>query len=204
MNTLPSLTAAEIRRRLAALPPTSVNPYPEEALPGQPRPAAVLVPLLQQRGAWHVLFIHRAANHHDPHSGQVAFPGGQQEPGDATLVATALRETEEELGLPPQEVEVLGALPPHRTVTNFCVTPVVGRIPWPLPLRPAPAEVSRAFTVPLTWLADPAHRETRARRLRADLPPIQAVFFQPYEGEIIWGATARMVLTLLKALRLNA
>ena len=164
----------------------------------------MLVPLLQRAGEWHVLFIHRAANHHDPHSGQVAFPGGRQEPGDATLVATALRETEEELGLPPQEVEVLGALPPHRTVTNFCVTPVVGCIPWSLPLRPAPAEVSRAFTVPLTWLADPAHREIRARRLRADLPPIQAIFFQPYEGEIIWGATARMVLTLLKALRLNA
>ncbi|HFC09642.1 MAG TPA: CoA pyrophosphatase [Chloroflexi bacterium] len=192
----------DIRRRLAAYRHPPVDPYPEAALPGRPRPAAVLIPLFQHEGAWHTLFIHRAPHPHDPHSGQVAFPGGQQERTDPTLVATALRETEEELGLPPHAVRVLGTLPRHRTVSNFWITPVVGGIPWPLPLHPSQSEVVRFFVVPLAWLRDPAHRETRTRHLGPGLPPISTTFFQPYEGEVIWGATARIVLTLLKALGL--
>ena len=196
-----TISEADIRRRLAAFqsrPP--VDPYPPEALRGHPRPAGVLIPLLRERGEWRLLFIHRAVNDHDPHSGQVAFPGGQQESGDPTAVAAALREAEEELGLPAEAVSVLGVLPLHRTITNFWITPVVGRIPWPFELRLSAAEVTRAFTVPLTWLSDPAHRETRTRRLGAGLPVMQMIFFQPYEGEIVWGATARMVMTLLQAL----
>ncbi len=194
----------DIRRRLAAFPGAPVDPYPGKALRGQPRPAAVLIPLFRHAGAWHTLFIHRAPHPHDPHSGQVAFPGGQKEPGDPSLIATALRETEEELGLPPQAVRVLGALPQHRTVSNFWVTPVVGSIPWPLPLHLSENEVTRAFAVPLAWLRDPAHRETHTRHLGPGLPTISTIFFQPYEGEVIWGATARMVLTLLQALGLVA
>ncbi len=197
-----NLPPEEIRRRLQNFQHPPVDPYPQEALPGTPRAAAVLAPLLQEGGEWHLLFIHRATNGHDPHSGQVAFPGGQAEPDDPSPVHTALRETAEEIGLPPEAVTVLGALPPHRTVTNFWVTPVVGHIPWPAPLRPTETEVTRVFTVPLGWLAEPSHRETHIRRLSPDWPPVHAIYFQPYEGEVIWGATARMVLTLLKALEM--
>ncbi len=194
------LTPEEIRRRLEAFPPQVVNPYPEEHLPGRPRHAGVLLPLLPQPEGWHLLFIRRTVNDHDPHSGEVSFPGGQAEPDDPSPVHTALRETEEELGLPSEQVTVLGSLPLHRTASNFWVAPVVALLPQPLALSPSPAEVARVFTVPLAWLADPAHRETRPRVVLPHLPPVQAVFFQPYQGEVIWGATARMVLTLLRAL----
>ena len=202
MHACPLRDEEDIRRRLAAFRRPPVDPYANWPLPGRPRSAAVLVPLFRQEGAWHTLFIHRAPHPHDPHSGQVAFPGGQQEPRDLSPVATALRETEEELGLSPRAVRVLGTLPPHRTVSNFWVTPVVGGIPWPLPLRLSKDEVVRAFAVPLAWLRNPAHRQTRTRYLRPDLPAVSSIFFQPYEGEVIWGATARMVLTLLEALGL--
>ncbi len=202
MPACPLRNEEDIRRRLAAFHRPPVDPYPRAALAGQPRPAAVLIPLFRQAGEWHTLFIHRTAPPHDPHGGQVAFPGGQQEPADPSPAATARREAEEEIGLPPQAVRVLGMLPPHRTVSNFWITPVVGGIPWPLTLHLSENEVVRAFAVPLAWLRDPAHRTHRTRSLGPGMPMIRSIFFQPYEGEIIWGATARMVLTLLEALGL--
>ncbi len=197
----PDPTEETIRARLQAFQRPPVSPYPEAGLPGKPRPAAVLVPMFWDGEDWRLLFIRRAANDNDPHSGQVAFPGGRTEPDDPSPVHTALREAEEEIGLAADDVRVLGALPLHRTVTNFWVTPVVGRLRWPLRLTPSADEVTRVFTVPLTWLRDPSHRETRERRLGAHLPVVKATFFQPYQGEVIWGATARMVLTLLDALK---
>ena len=189
-----------IRTRLQAFRRPPVSPYPESDLPGVPRPAAVLVPLFWKNGDWHLLFIRRTINPRDPHSGQVAFPGGRAEPSDPTPTHTALREAEEEIGLSAGDVTVLGTLPLHRTVTNFWVTPVVGRLRWPLRLTPSVDEVTRIFTVPLSWLQEPSHREIRVRPLGTGLPAVKTTFFQPYQGEVIWGATARMVLTLLDVL----
>ena len=167
------------------------------------RPAAVLVPLLWHEGAWHLLFIRRARHEHDPHSGQVSFPGGRVEPQDPSPEAAALREAAEEIGLRPQDVRVLGRLPRVRTVTDYLVTPVVGRIPWPYPLRPAQEEVADVFTVPLDWLARPEHR-VQVWRALPGAKPYPVFFFHPYgpQEHVIWGATARMVLALLAALDL--
>lgn len=167
------------------------------------QPAAVLVPMFLQDGDWHLLFIRRAVHEHDPHSGQVSFPGGRQEPGDPSPEAVALRETQEEIGLMPEQVRVLGRLPRVRTVTNYLVVPVVARIPWPVVLKPSPEEVADVFTVPLSWLANPANRERRWRTLPGR-PPYPVFYFHPYgsKGHVIWGATARIVLALLAALGL--
>ena len=196
------LSETYIRQRLrqaAHYPPD--DPYPRGILNTRPRTAAVLVPLVHQGGRWHLLFIRRAANPHDPHSGQVAFPGGGSEDGDGDPETTALRETQEELGIAPQAVRLLGRMPPQRTISNYWVTPVVGVIAWPLALRPATSEVTRAFLVPLRWLADPANYEVRLRQLPRPYLPLPVVYYHPYHGEIIWGATARMVVRLIHILR---
>lgn len=194
------LTEDAIRERLAdaARLPTE-NPYPAALVQGQPQPAAVLIPLLRQNATWRVLFIRRTRPPNDPHGGQVAFPGGRMEPGEHDPVQVALREAEEEVGLPPHRVHVLGQLRPQRTITNYLVTPVVGVIPWPYAVRRAEAEVARVFTVPLAWLANPRHYEIR-RRVLPDGATLPVVYFAPYDGEVIWGATARMVMRLLEAL----
>ena len=165
-----------------------------------PRPAAVLVPLLQREGQWHLLFIQRAHHDHDPHSGQVSFPGGRHEDADGSFVETALRETHEEIGLPPSEVVVWGSLPTVRTASNYLVFPVVGRVPWPYPFRPAPYEVDHIFTVPLAWLARPEHLTVQWRHPQGSHPGIPVFYFLPYKGRVIWGATARIILLLLAAL----
>ncbi|HEY58925.1 MAG TPA: CoA pyrophosphatase [Anaerolineae bacterium] len=195
------LDEATIRQRLTqakAYPPD--DPYPPGLLRTPPRPAAVLIPFVRHQERWHLLFIHRAENPHDPHSGQVSFPGGRSEDGERPP-ETALRETEEELGISPRMVRLLGEMPHQRTISNYWITPLVGVLSWPVPLQPAAAEVTRVFLIPLAWLADPANREIRLRETPAGLPPFPIVYYRPYQGEIIWGATARMVLRLLDILR---
>ncbi len=191
---------AAVLRRTRTWP--AVDPY-RAWFSQPPRPAAVLVPLLRRGPEWHVLFIRRATNHQDPHSGQVSFPGGRCEGSDNSFIEAALRETEEEIGLPPREVAVLGRLPSVRTATNFLVHPVVGRIPWPYSFRIQTSEVAEVFTVPLLWLARPEHRQTRWRHPRLEgSTPVPVYYFRPYQGRVIWGATARVVLLLLAALGL--
>ncbi|HEX7972912.1 MAG TPA: CoA pyrophosphatase [Anaerolineales bacterium] len=113
---------------------------------------------------------------------------------------TALREAREEIGLEPGSVRLLGRLPTYLTVTNYSVTPVVGAIPWPFPMRISPEEVARVFTIPLDWLANPANHEARLRELPAPYEPVPVIYFQPYDGEVLWGASARFTLALLKAI----
>ena len=167
---------------------------------GSTKQAAVLVPLILTNRSWHLLFIRRAENANDAHSGQVAFPGGRYEPDDPDLESTALREAREELGLPPDEVRLLGTLRDHYSVTNYRITPVVGRIPWPCPLRIDPLEVSRWFTIPVDWLANPSNRELRARKLSAEYPAFPVIYFRDYDGETLWGATARITVELIESL----
>ena len=164
------------------------------------RKAAVLIPLLCDGDRWHLLFIRRTETVQD-HKGQVSFPGGAYEPEDADMQATALRETWEEIGIPPAEINLLGTMPVFNTISSFTITPVVGQIPWPYPLTPQPAEVSRVFTIPVEWLADPLHWSEKPY-VRPNGRQEKVIFFDKYDGELLWGITARITLDFLKLLNL--
>ncbi len=197
----PDLTEEEIARRLSRRGNNPVeNPFPPGFFPGIPRSAAVLIPLLRREEAWHILFIRRTANFNDPHGGQVAFPGGASDPTDSDAESTALREASEEIGLHPSKVRILGRLMDLVTITGYRVTPVIGVIPWPSPLVLEAKEVSRAFTIPLDWLANSDNREERLRPLPDPHRPVSVIYFKPYDGEILWGASARFTLELINIL----
>ena len=201
MINLDSLTSEAIKSLLALAHTGTVESlFPHELLTDPPRLAAVLIPLLRKEGAWHLLLIRRSQNHRDPHSGQVAFPGGASDASDSGPVETALREASEEIGLKPQDVLILGHLDEVMTITSYRVCPVVGVIPWPYPLYLAENEVSRVFTIPLNWLADPSNRRTQLRFLPAPYNPIPVTYYQSYDGEVLWGASAGFILRLLRVL----
>lgn len=124
------------------------------------------------------------------HPGQIAFPGGKQDPGDATPSDAALREAEEEIGLPRDKVALIGTLPQHETVTGFRVTPVVGLVTTPFAERPEAGEVDEIFRVPLAYLADPASFRIEGRRWQGRRRLYYALPWGPY---YIWGATARIL-----------
>ncbi len=172
---------------------------PAHFLRGKPKAASVLVPFLQIEGDWNILFTRRTDSLVE-HSGQVAFPGGRKEPEDTSHEETALREAHEEIGLDPGDVRILGRLDSFVTITNYILTPVVGCIPWPFPIRLEANEVQRVFTIPLSWLADPANHETRPRPLPPPFPNIQVIYFHPYDGETLWGVSAQIMVNLLKIL----
>lgn len=158
--------------------------------------AAVLVPFVHQDDEWHLLYIRRAHHEDDYHGGQVAFAGGKQEPVDDNLHQTALREAHEEIGLAPGQVRVLGQLNYHYSVSRFRIMPVVAHIHWPCELVLDTSEVARVFTIPLRWLANPDNYEVRPRTL-IDGRSYPVVYFDEYDGELLWGATAKMTLSLL-------
>lgn len=163
-----------------------------------PRQAAVLLPLFRYNDQWHLLFIRRSVHEHDRHSGQVAFPGGRTEPGDRDQVATALREAREEIGLEPDQVRILGCLPELHTVSHYLVTPVVASIPWPIPLILDASEVARVFSIPIDWLRRPENHRVRVWPSDGHPDARDVIFFEPYDGEELWGITARLTLNLLK------
>ena len=133
------------------------------------------------------------------HPGQISFPGGRIDPGDAGPIEAALREAEEEIGLPPAEVEVIGTSDLYRTITGFEVTPVIGVVPPDLPLVAAPGEVADMFEAPLFFLLDPARQETRT----VDFRGTQRSYFEiNWQGRRIWGATAAMLVNLSRRLEL--
>lgn len=170
-----------------------------------PTAAAVLVPLVMRPTGLQVLLTRRT-EHLRAHAGQISFPGGRSEPGDADAVATALRETQEEVGVLPGEVEVIGHLPTYSTVTSFVVTPVVGLLVPNYTLRPDPFEVAEAFEVPLQYLMTPAHHRRHAVQLDGQARqflsmPWRAPGLAGLEVEyFIWGATAAMLRNLYRCL----
>ena len=163
--------------------------------------AAVLIPFVKIKQQWHLLFIRRASHHNDQHSGQVAFAGGKFETFDNNLQMTALREAQEEIGVTPQDVTILGTLNYHHSISQFQITPVVAHIPWPYELRPDNQEVARIFTIPLSWLADPDHYKIKQHQHEQETA-FPVVYFDEYDGELLWGATARMTLSLISLLSL--
>lgn len=120
---------------------------------------------------------------------------------DSSPEEAALRETYEEVGIHPSDVDVLGRLRLARTITRFLVTPIVGTIPWPYALNINHNEVAKAFGVPLTWLSDPTNLELRKYKLTRWSPTFKVHYFKPYDGEVIWGATGRIVVSLLEELK---
>jgi 8-oxo-dGTP pyrophosphatase MutT (NUDIX family) len=160
------------------------------------RPAAVLVPLIDHTDGMSVLLTQRTP-HLSAHAGQISFPGGRIEEGDADAVEAALRETEEEVGLPRDHVRVIGRLDTYVTGTGFEITPVVGIIKPPFPIAIDPFEVAEAFEVPLSFVLDAKNH----RRTTREFENLTRVFFVlPFEGRNIWGATAGMLVNLAEVL----
>ena len=157
--------------------------------------AAVLVPLVWENREWHLLYTRRT-DKVESHKGQVSFPGGACDEGETTPEQTALREVEEEIGIQSSDIKVLGRLANMITISYFRVTPVVGVVKWPTVFRLGEHEVARVFTIPLGWLSQPSNRwqfEIQGRKR-------SVIAYHPYDGELLWGATARMTVDFLSVL----
>ena len=199
------LTEAEIVRRLqSAYQPGQIasidgdtDMYKDVAM----KCAAVLIPLVCWKDEWH-LILTRRTEHVKHHKGQVSFPGGGCEVGDSTPEMTALREAQEEIGLRPEKVRLLGRINDVITITRYRVSPVVGVIPWPYRVRLEPAEVQRLFTIPLLWLADRANWGEKPVTVEGVVRPFPVVRYRPYDREVLWGISARITHNLLIVLGL--
>ena len=195
------LAPAWLRSRFAAPPANWLPEGGERALPGRegraPTPASVLIPLVLRPHGLTILLTQRNADLTD-HPGQVSFPGGRAETYDQDAADTALRESEEEIGLHRRHVEIIGTLPDYLTGTGYCVTPVVGLVQPPFEVTADPSEVAAIFEVPLAFLMDGMHHQ----RLSVDMAGGRRTFYaMPYEGYYIWGATAGMLRNLFHFLR---
>ena len=197
---MPVLTPQAIAERLTHPAP---SPDPEDLhlafVPsgGRVTDAAVMVPLVNRAEGVQLLLTQRTA-HLSDHAGQISFPGGRVEPHDGTREETALRETEEEIGLSRERVTLLGRLPEYEIPSGFRITPVVAWIEPPFDVRPDPFEVAAVFEVPLEHFLDPARYLRREYRFRGRHRHYMAI---PHEGRYIWGATAGMLYSFARALR---
>jgi 8-oxo-dGTP pyrophosphatase MutT (NUDIX family) len=193
-----ALTVDELRRVLARpegwsvqMPLNGDTRYPGRE--GPPVLAAVLIPLVMREQGVTVMLTQRTAHLHD-HAGQISFPGGRIEASDASPVAAALREAQEETGLTPEWVEVLGSMPPYLTATGFSITPVVALVRPGFELAPDSFEVAEVFEVALSFITDPANH----RLHRAELADgrVRRFYSMPWDRYFIWGATAAMLRNL--------
>jgi 8-oxo-dGTP pyrophosphatase MutT (NUDIX family) len=203
------LEPAALRARFAAPPvwePELVGDGRRvELFDREPADASVLIPLVQRPAGVHVLLTRRT-EHLNEHAGQISFPGGKAEPHDVDAEAAALRETEEEIGLPASRVEVIGALPVYTTITRFHVTPIVGLVSPPFALALDDFEVAEAFEVPLQFLMTPAHHQRHVFEFAGQSRQFLSMPWHGVDAEgrpreyFIWGATAAMLRNLYRFL----
>ncbi|MDX1406088.1 MAG: CoA pyrophosphatase [Woeseiaceae bacterium] len=201
-----NLTASDIKERLAGtiMPDDPLDVVPPARWPRRAQrqisnkliPAAVLIPLIPRQGALSVLLTERSPDL-THHAGQISFPGGRMDPGDSDIVETALRETREEVGIEPADIEIVGYLDPNPTVTGYAVTPVVGLVEMRRELVIDPIEVKSAFEVPLPFLLDEANQRSSEREFAGVKVPITEFVYGEYR---IWGATAAMLVEFRRIL----
>lgn len=194
------LRAESLRNRFMNPPSWAPEITVERLVRPMDRPltaAAVLVPIVLHETGPTLLFTLRTAHLND-HAGQISFPGGRMELYDSSAIDTALRETEEEVGLARRHVDVLGTLPEYCTGTGFCVTPVVGIVQPPFTVAPAPCEVAEVFEVPLSFLMNGMHHQRRTAEFQTGR---RTFYVMPYDRFFIWGATAGMLRNLFHFLR---
>ncbi|MBV6633587.1 MAG: CoA pyrophosphatase [Alphaproteobacteria bacterium] len=186
---LSTLDHHNLRRIFADYQP---RPLAEHAEGPVLKPAGVLVPLVNRSEGWTVILTQRTSDL-THHAGQISFPGGRVDADDASPLAAALREAEEEIALQPSRVETIGELDQYRTITRYRITPVIGLIEDPGPLKADPSEVAEIFEVPLPFFLDAANFERHDRVVDGRHRAFYAV---PYDGRFIWGATAAMLRNL--------
>lgn len=177
---------AEARLAVAGQLPPDLEPVEPS------RAAAVLLPIVDRPEGAGLLLTCRS-DHLPDHPGQICFPGGGREPGDPDLAATALRETEEEVGIGPHQVRICGYLPAHLTITGFAVAPVVGLVSPYYRARPDAREVAEIFEMPLEHALDPGNHHRESRSFRGQQVRYWVIHWQDYR---VWGATAAMIVSL--------
>lgn len=192
-----SRPAASHRDALLAGLATDVEPALRRYFPPSPAAAAVLIPIVDHQDGLTVLFTQRAANMRQ-HAGQISFPGGRVEPTDAGPLAAALRETEEEIGLPREHVTFAGYLDPHLVLSGYWITPVIGFVQPGFVLTLDAREVDSTFEVPLTHILDAANHRSRERRIGETAVQVHDI---PFGERNIWGVTAGILMALYRLLR---
>ena len=204
---LPNITASEIRQRFAGtampedpldvvIPPPRWPVALQRKLTSDLMAAAVLIPIITREASLSVLLTERSPDLKH-HAGQISFPGGRMDATDRDIRATALRETQEEVGIDPANVEIIGYLDPNPTVTGYAVTPVVALVDLQQELIIDPLEVKSAFEVPLPFLLDEGNQKSAEREFEGIMVPIAEFNFGQYR---IWGATASMLIQFRKFL----
>jgi 8-oxo-dGTP pyrophosphatase MutT (NUDIX family) len=163
--------------------------------------AAVLLPLFFHQNAWHLIFTRRTDTV-ESHKGQVSFPGGACDETETLAEQTALREAHEEIGLEPKDVRLLGKLNDIVTITHYRVTPVVGVIPWPYDFRLSRQEVDRVFSIPLVWMVEPSNWDEFHYTPDGSHRSYPVITYHTYDGETLWGASARITQNFLEILGL--
>lgn len=204
---LPNITASEIRQRFAGtampedpldvvIPPPRWPVALQQKLTSDLIAAAVLIPIITREASLSVLLTERSPDLKH-HAGQISFPGGRMDATDPDIRATALRETHEEVGIDPANVEIIGYLDPNPTVTGYAVTPVVALVDLQQELIIDPLEVKSVFEVPLPFLLDEGNQKSAEREFEGVMVPIAEFNFGQYR---IWGATASMLIQFRKFL----
>ncbi|HWS23177.1 MAG TPA: CoA pyrophosphatase [Anaerolineales bacterium] len=193
------ITQSEIQSLLtSAYLPDVLESYIFPELRSKPaKMAGVIIPLTKRNDQWEILFTKRT-NMVYSHKNQISFPGGAWEPMDSDLLETALRETNEEIGVPIPKENVLGKLNTRKTVSNYLVTSYVAALPTNYQVQPNPVEVEKVFSVPIDWLTDPINR------IEGIHPDSKSHIykFAPFEDEVIWGITAGILVDFLKVVNL--
>lgn len=189
INELATTTPQTMRQILQERQRTIIDPPPGW------KQAAVLMPFYLVDGNWHLIVTLRTHTV-NKHKGQISFPGGAIEPEDTDLQHTALRETEEEIGLARQDVELLGVHDDIRTVTDFVITPYVGLIPHPYEFTPSKHEIAELIFVDLQQLLDPTIFRMEVGQFFGQKN--YKIYYFDYQGHIIWGATAKIIVGFIK------